>query len=291
MRPASLGVRGRLAVVLAVLLWPAASLAQDHEEHQAEPAPPPAESQADRAPDPPPAQAGPQLPPITDADRAAAFPAVDGHVVHDEAVHALVRIDRLEWRPADDNSLGWSAGGWIGRDLDRFWFRAEGDRTDGRLDEANVHLLYGRALARWWEVVAGVRQDIRPGPARTWAAVGVQGLAPYWFEVEATAYVGESGRTRLHVEAEYELLLTNRLILQPLIEVAVHGTADREYGIGAGLSSAEIGLRARYEFRRELAPYVGVVWHRAFFETAEIARAAGRQAGDLRLATGIRLWF
>ncbi|MCA1560646.1 MAG: copper resistance protein B [Acidobacteria bacterium] len=140
-------------------------------------------------------------------------------------------------------------------------------------------------------MVVGVRQDVRPGPAQTWAAVGIQGLAPYWFEIEGTAYVGVGGRTHFRFETEYELLVRNGLILQPLVEVQIFGKSDPERGIGAGLSSADAGLRLRYEFRRELAPYVGVTWNRKVFGTADFARAAGHKTGGARFALGIRLWL
>ena len=234
------------------------------------------------------------IPPVTDEDRKAAFPQLDdaGHAVHDSAVHYYVLFDQLEWQAADGIRAGnWDNRGWIGRDVNRFWFRTEGEAEDGDLAEAQAHALYGRAIHRWWDVVAGVRQDFRPGPARTWAAVGVQGLAPYWFEVEATAYIGESGRTHFRFETEYELLLTNRLILQPLVELEIYGKSDPERGIGAGLSSGEAGLRMRYEFRREVAPYIGVTWNRKFFGTGDFARAAGEDTGGARFATGVRVWF
>ncbi len=154
-----------------------------------------------------------------------------------------------------------------------------GRRADGRPRvDAQVHLLYGRAIARWWDIVAGVRQDARPGPSRTWAAVGVQGLAPYWFEVEATAYVGEGGRTRARVEVEYELLLTNRLVLQPLLELEIYGKADPETGLGAGLSRTETGVRLRYEIRRELAPYVGISWDRRVLRHGRHRARGGRES-------------
>ena len=129
------------------------------------------------------------------------------------------------------------------------------------------------------------------GPAQTWAAIGLQGLAPYWFEVEATAYIGAAGRTHVRREGEYELLLTNRLVLQPLVEVEIYGKSDPEHGIGAGLSSGDVGMRLRYEVRRELAPYVGVVWTQKFFGTADPAEAAGEGAAATRFAAGVRMWF
>ncbi len=232
------------------------------------------------------------IPPITDEDRQAAFPDVRGHTVHDNGVNSFVLFDQLEWQAGyGESGVSWDTRGWVGRDRDRLWFRTEGESASGRLADGEAHLLYGRVLGRWWDVVVGARQDVRPGPAQTWAAVGLQGLAPYWFEVEATAYVGAGGRTHFRLETEYELLLTNRLILQPLIEVQVYGKADPERGIGAGLSSADAGLRLRYELRRELAPYLGVTWNRQFFGTADYARVAGDEIGGPRLALGLRLWL
>ena len=252
-----------------------------HHDHQGEEAP------EGRKPYPP------GIPTLTDEDRAAAFPALHGqHTIHGDAVHWFVLFDRLEWQGRRGvSALNWNTNGWIGGDLHRFWFRSEGEGEAGGIEGAEIQGLYGRAIAPWWDLVAGVRQDVGPGPADTWAAVGIQGLAPYWFEVQATAFVSTGGQTQVRLEAEYELLLTNRLILQPLVEVDLFGRSDPERGTGAGLSSADAGLRLRYEIRRELAPYVGVTWERRFFGTADFAREAGEGIGGARLALGLRLWF
>jgi len=234
----------------------------------------------------------PFIPRLTDDDRKAAFPDVEGHSLHGNAVNYFVLFDQLEWQAGEGtNVVNLDSRGWIGRDRDRLWFRAEGDAEGGRVGEGQAHVLYGRQFSRWWDVVAGVRQDLQPGPAQTWAAFGVQGLAPYWFEVEATAYIGASGRMHARLEVEYELLLTNRLILQPLIEAEVFGTSDPERGIGAGLSTTDAGFRLRYEVRREFAPYVGVTWNRKWGETGDLAEAAGEEAGGAWFVTGLRLWF
>jgi copper resistance protein B len=231
------------------------------------------------------------VPPVTDEDRKAAFPDVTGHPAHDNAIHAYVLADQLEWQDGSGAGVfAWDAKGWIGRDLDRVWFRTEGAAEDGRLGEAEAHVLYGRAVTRWWDVVLGVRQDVRPGPARTWAAIGLQGLAPYWFDVEATAYVGEGGRTQLRLEVEYDLLLTNRLIVQPVVELQIHGKADPDRGVGAGLSSSDVGVRLRYEIRREFAPYLGVTWGRLYLGTADAARAAGEDVAGRQIVVGVRVW-
>lgn len=232
------------------------------------------------------------IPQLTDEDRKAAFPDVEGHTVHDSAVNYFVLLDQLEWQAAaDGGGFSLDSTGWIGRDRNRLWFRAEGDSEEGRIGEAQAHVLYGRQVSRWWDIVGGIRQDFRPGAAQAWAAIGVQGLAPYWFEIEATAYVGASARTHARFEVEYELLLTNRLILQPLLEVEIFGKSDPERAVGAGVSTTDAGFRVRYELRREVAPYAGVTWSRKWGKTADFAEASGEETGGARLVTGLRLWF
>ena len=231
------------------------------------------------------------IPRLTDDDRKAAFPDVEGHSMRGNAVNYFVLFDQLEWQTGAGSGVNLDSKGWIGRDRDRLWFRAEGHGEGTRVGEAQTHALYGRQFSRWWDVVAGVRQDFRPGTPQTWAALGVQGLAPMWFEVEATGYVGASGRTHARFEVEYELLLTNRLVLQPLVEVEVFGKSDPERGVGAGLSTTDAGVRVRYEWRRELAPYVGGTWSRKWGTTASFAEAAGEDRGDARFVFGLRLWF
>lgn len=232
------------------------------------------------------------IPPLTDEDRKAAFPDVGGHVVHDRALNYFVLFDQLEWQSnAGGTGVNVDTRGWVGGDRDRFWFRAEGDGDDGGVGNAQTHLFYGRRIARWWDLVAGIEQEFDPGAARTWAAFGIQGLAPYRFEIELTGYVGAEGRTHLRTEVEYELLLTNRLVLQPQLEMELFGKSDPERGIGAGLSTTDIGFRLRYEFKRELAPYIGVVWSNKWGETADFTEAAGEDAGGARFVAGLRLWF
>lgn len=232
------------------------------------------------------------IPPITPADRIAAFSDVDGHTVHDNAIHSFWLLDRLEvWDADQGTGGGWEVMSWIGTDLDRVWLRSEGERVDGATESADIEVLYGRAIAPWWDVVAGVRHDFGAGPSQTFAAIGVQGLAPYKFEVEATAYVSQSGQTAARLEAEYETLFTNRLILQWQAEAELYGKDDERRGIGSGLSTVEAGLRLRYEFTRKFAPYIGVVWERAFGGTADVRREAFEDIDDTRFVAGVRVWF
>lgn len=232
------------------------------------------------------------IPVLSDADRAAAVPPPGGHTVHDNSIQNYVLLDRLDtWDAAPGTGLEWKAVGWIGTDLNRLWIRSEGGRERGRNEKADIEVLYGRSIAPWWDVVAGVRQDFAPGSSQTFAAIGVQGLAPYKFEVEATAYISPSGQTAARLEAEYDTLLTNRLILQWQAEAELHGKDDARRGIGSGLSTTEAGLRLRYEFTRQFAPYIGVVWERAYGGTADFRRAEGEDTNDTRFVAGLRIWF
>lgn len=232
------------------------------------------------------------FPELTDADRTAALPPLGGHTVHDNSIQSFVLLDRLEaWNADKGTGFQWEGQGWVGTDLNRLWLRSEGERVDGQLETADLEVLYGRSIATWWDLVAGIRHDFKPGASQDFAAIGVMGLAPYKFEVEATAYIGQSGQTAARFEAEYETLLTNRLILQPLVEVNLFGQNDERRGIGSGLSTVEAGLRLRYEFTRKFAPYIGVVRERAFGRTADFRRDEGEDIDDTRIVAGLRLWF
>lgn len=233
------------------------------------------------------------IPAVTDADRAAAFPSLKPHAMeHAPAFNSLVMINRLEGWDADHGTgQAWEGSAWFGTDLNRLWLRSEGEREGSRTESSELEVLYGRSVSPWWDVVVGVKQDFRPADSRTWAAFGVQGLAPYKFEMSATAYVGESGQVMATVEAEYELLLTNRLILQPLVEASFSSKDVPEYGEGTGLNKVEAGLRLRYEINRRFAPYVGVVHERLFGDTADYRRGEGGDTRDTRFVAGVRFWF
>lgn len=231
------------------------------------------------------------IPVLTDADRAAAVPPAHGHL-HGDGIHSYVAFNRLEGFDTDGGTgMVWEGMAWVGGDLNKLWLRSEGERVGGHTESADLEVLYGRAIAPWWDLVAGVRHDFKPGESQDFLAVGVQGLAPYKFEVAATGYLGQSGQTALQVEVEYETLLTNRLILQPLVEAEFHGKNDARRGVGSGLSTAEAGLRLRYEFTRKFAPYIGIVHERSFGRTADFRRAAGESASDTRVVAGVRIWF
>lgn len=232
------------------------------------------------------------IPALTDADRAAAAPPPNDHPAHDNTIQSFVLIDRLEWVDADEGrGMEWEGQAWIGTDYNKLWLRSEGERISDDTEDADLEVLYGRSIAPWWDVVAGVRHHFEPGGSQDLAVFGVMGVAPYKFELAASAYIGDSGYTGARLEAEYETLLTNRLILQPAIEVNIHGQDDESHGNGSGLGTVEAGLRLRYEFTRQFAPYVGIVYERAYGRTAAFRRDEGQDVNDTHLVAGLRIWF
>jgi copper resistance protein B len=231
-------------------------------------------------------------PPQHEMGAMSAAEMIDVMGMDDSAGYGVVAFDRFEAAHADaGTALAWSARIAYGGDADRAWLRSEGERLHGRTGHADVELLWGHAIAPYWDTQIGVRHDFGSGPDRNWAAFGVQGLAPYWFEASATAYVGEQGRTALRGEVEYEGLLTQRLVLQPRVEINAYGKSDRAAGVGAGLSDAAFGLRLRYEIRREFAPYVGIERRWRFGATADAAHADGEAAAETQWVAGVRFWF
>jgi copper resistance protein B len=203
-----------------------------------------------------------------------------------------VLIDNLETHRTDGQTwVPYDVEAWFGQTYDRAVLKTEGDIQEGNIAEARTELLWGHAVAPYWDMQVGVRYDSGVGPNRTWLAAGIEGLAPYWFDLEITGYVGESSRTALRLDASYEMLVTQRLILEPRLEANLYGKHDPERGLGSGLSDTTLALRLRYEVRRELAPYIGVEWIEQHGDTAALTRAAGRDPSDSRLVLGLRFWF
>ncbi|MCF5651183.1 copper resistance protein CopB [Pseudomonas syringae] len=239
-----------------------------------------------------PTQSRTPIPPITDADRAAVYTSHAGHQVHDSAINSYFLADKLEWQDANDGSaLAWDLSGWIGGDIDRLLLRSEGERTNGKTEEAEIQALWGHSISPWWDVVAGARQDFKPGAPQTWAAFGLQGQAISDLDIEATAFIGEAGQTAARLEADYDLQLTSNVVLQPTAELNFYGKNDPQRGNGSGLSTSEFGLRLRYEITPQFAPYIGVSWDRSYGKTADYAREDDEDTQDARLVVGVRMWF
>ena len=209
----------------------------------------------------------------------------------DEHAFWSVLGDRLEYQEDSDSTV-YDIQAWYGTTYNRFVIKAEGDIADGTLEESSTDLLWGHALNAYFDTQLGVRLDqYNEGKDRQWLAIGIQGLAPYWFELDVTAYVGDDGRTAFSAETEYELLLTQRLILQPRAELNLYGKDDLDNRLGSGLSDLAVGLRLRYEFSRQFAPYIGVEWTDTYGDTADYRRAAGEDTSGTQFVAGLRFWF
>lgn len=205
-----------------------------------------------------------------------------------------VLIDSIEASFGDgEKGYSWNVQGYTGGDINRFWWKTEGEGAfDGKLHDAEMQALYSRAVAPFWDVQAGVRQDLRPdGDDTTHLTVGVQGVAPYWFEIGAAAFLSTEGDLTARVEAEYDQRITRKWILQPAIELSLSASDVPELEIGSGLTSVTAGLRLRYEIRKEFAPYAGLEWSRSLGGTADYARARGDDVDATRLVVGIKAWF
>ncbi len=186
----------------------------------------------------------------------------------------------------------WNGQAWYGGDINRLWLKSEGDGTFGRsVDRAEVQALYSHAIGPYFNLQGGVRYDFKPNPSRVYATVGVEGLAPGFFELEGALFLSNKGELLARGEGYYDQRITQRLILQPRAELNFAAQSSREPGVGSGLSDVEFGLRLRYDIRREFAPYVGVQYRRAFGDTARYLRVAGEDPGGWELLTGVRAWF
>ncbi len=205
----------------------------------------------------------------------------------------MVLADRFEANFGDgDERLVWDLQGWYGGDIHKLWWKSEGAGEPGRNpDDAEVQVLYSRAVTPYFDFQAGVRHDFEPSPQRSHAVLGVQGALPYFVEIDAAAFVSEEGDWTGRFEAEYDLRIRQRLVLQPRVEMNFSGQAIPELRIGSGLGSVEGGLRLRYELRREVAPYIGVGWERKLGTTPDFARAAGKDARGWKIIAGVRAWF
>lgn len=214
--------------------------------------------------------------------------------IHDDTVFSKWMLDRLERRDGKNGDLTyWEAQAWIGSDTNKLWLKTEGNRINGETDDAELEAYYSRAIAAFWDVQVGGRHDFSTPdmPSRNWLGLGFKGLAPYLFEVDATAYLGNNGRSALRFKGEYDLLLTQRLVFMPELEINAYGKKDPARMLGSGLSDGSLTLRVRYDIRREFSPYVGVMWTQKYGGTADIARTQGAPVSETFLLAGIRAWW
>ena len=212
----------------------------------------------------------------------------------DDKLFTLVKIDQLEYRKQDGNDLlVWEGQGRIGNDENKLTLKTEGEyvRNADEFENAEVQVLYQRMISDFFDAQIGVRQDIKPDPSRTFGVIGINGLAPQWFETDASFFVSHKGDASLRLEAEYDILFTQRLVLEPSAEINIAFSNDEKTGVGSGLSDVELGLRLRYEFTREFAPYIGINWERKIGKTSDFASEEGEDSNVFSLVAGLRIFF
>lgn len=281
------------ALIIALLAVPAAVLAQEKAPADATmprgAAMPPEDR---RAPAPAAPDQGPKTLPNLAERQGWPEPTADS------ANYGYFLADLLEYREsADPGVVRWDVFGWYGSDVRRVWLKSEGAQSTSKRagSEQEAQLLYGQLISPFFDFQAGVRYARRSGPgpdrSRAYAVIGLQGLAPYRYELEPALFVSQDGKVSGRVTASYDALLSQRLILQPRIEASAALQADRGFGVGDGLSETEIGARLRYELRRELAPYVGVSWRQTYGGTKRMARDQGERTRNVSVVFGVRAWF
>jgi copper resistance protein B len=230
---------------------------------------------------------------LPDLKRRAGWPKP----IDDAALHRLIVVDLLEYQPGRvGDQFRWDVYGWYGGDRNRLWIKTEGvQRVQSGDGEQELQILYGRLIAPFFDLQAGgrvaTRRSIVGRQTRTYASLGLQGIAPYLFEIEPVIFLSDRGKLSGRFNVSYELLLTQRLILQPRLDTEFAFSADRAFAVGAGLGSVETGLRLRYEIRREIAPYIGVTYRKTAGQTRRLLRAEGEPLERTALVAGVRLWF
>lgn len=228
------------------------------------------------------------------------FTRTEGPYALNNAEHGMHHIsepilsilgDHFEYTP-DSNTSSYDMQAWYGTSFNRFIIKSEGSLAQHGEYENQTDLLWGRAFTAFWDSQLGLRIDsTSEGKDRQWLAAGIQGLAPYWFELDATAYLGTQGQSEVVFNSEYEMLLTQRLILQPRAEFTLRGKDDPANLLGSGLANASFGLRLRYEFSRQFAPFIGVEAEKNFGDTADLLRRSGEKNSESRYFAGIRFWL
>jgi copper resistance protein B len=222
-----------------------------------------------------------------EADEAAPY----GSPVADEDAWMHAILDQFEGRISRANGLRWEGEAWTGTDTDRLWLKSEGELQNGKLSDGQNEVFYDTPISTYFDLQAGLRYDLDSRAGRGWAALGIEGLSEYFFHVSATGYASDTGHFAAKLFASYDLLITQRLILQPEMEINLYSKSDPRRLVGAGFSDLDTGLRLRYEISRKFAPYVGLTQERKFGRTATLAVLAGEQKDALRFTIGVRSWF
>lgn len=211
------------------------------------------------------------------------------HDSHGAAMFSMIKIE-AGYAHQEGELWTWELDGWIGGDTERLWLRSQGEITEGKTGSAEAQVFYGWNFHPFWDVLVGIRQEFEPD-SETWLAAGVTGLAPYFFETEVTAFLSADGDAAFRFEQSFDLLVTQRLIAEPHVEINLYAQDMPSRGIGAGFSDVEAGVHLRYEITRKFAPFAEVTWERDLGETAGATRAAGERVEETIFGFGLRVWF
>lgn len=212
--------------------------------------------------------------------------------MEDDPLLTYIQVDQFEIRETDGaNPFVTEGQGWIGYDLNKIWWKLETETVSSNTEEAELQLLYSKAVSTYFQTQIGWRRDFKQDPTEDWLVIGIQGLAPYFFETDIALFAKEDGQTALRLKFEYELLFTQKLVLVPEIEINAYGKNEESQNIGSGLANIEIGLRLNYFFNRQFAVYTGVNWSNKYHNTAKFALAQGEDKEDAQWVTGLRFWY
>lgn len=242
----------------------------------------------------PPGKANPDsIVPHGAQNASSGAPASWNPPIHDDAIHQYSAINRLEYGTGNaPDSYQWEASGWVGGDINRFWWKTEGEgaTAGGSPDSTSFEADYGRAITPFWNALIGARYDLYPGKNRAFGMLKLQGLTPLYLDSELSFYVSQHGVPSFRGEFQYEPLITQRLRLAPRLEINI-GARDARYGLGGGLQSTQLGLRLKYQVRREFAPYIGVRWNKTYGDTRRITEAEGQRSSSTAFVVGLSAWY
>ena len=228
---------------------------------------------------------------LTGAALMMLSPLYAAGMMSDDPLLHMLKVEKFEFGFNDENPTRLEAKYWLGKDLHKFYAKTEVENAEGDNESANLELLYSRAIDAYWDLQMGVKREFEFEENRDALAIGFQGLAPYYFEIDTALYVYDSGQTELSFEAEYELMLTQQWVLSPVLEARIFGENEPENEVGSGLSKLEFGIRLRYEITREFAPYIGWQWEKSYGNTRRYHAAEGESVSETMWVAGFRFWY
>ena len=204
----------------------------------------------------------------------------------DDPLLTYVKADKLEVRDSDEgNLLVWELDAWLGKDLNKFWVKSSGERINSEIESHEIDLLYSKAITAFWDLQMGIRHEFKPTPSQDWVGIGLMGVAPYLFEVDVNAFINDDSLLNVRLDAEYEYMFTQKVVLIPNLELSLYSDDDLARGIKSGLASLELGARLHYEIRREFSPYLGINFEKQFGDSNIPA------SSETQLVAGISFWF